>query len=100
MNDELKKVQIETAELRRRIGKIEDYLRGKSVPDQFVEYRGVYFKVKAAGVYHEAVFCPSCLQVMLNTETGLFICKPCGNRSVMFEHKKIGDILREVGRAA
>ena len=96
MNDEIKKVQAETGELRRRLAKIEDYLRGKTVPDQFVEHKGVFFKKDSAGGYCKAVFCPSCLQVMLDTDTGIFICKPCNGRSVNLGHTKMKDILREL----
>jgi len=96
MNDQIMKIQEDTRKLRDRLDKIEAYFRGKTAPDKFVEYKGVFFKKDMTGGYCEAVFCPTCLQVMLNTDNGVFVCKPCNGRSVDLRHKNIKDIIKEM----
>jgi hypothetical protein len=96
MNNDVTKIQTETADIRKRLDKIEQYLRGKLVPDEFVEYRGIFFKKTSDGGYCDAVFCPTCLQVMLNSENGIFICLPCDRRSVNLGHKDIKYVIKEM----
>jgi regulator of replication initiation timing len=82
-NESLKK---ENARLVEENAKLRGEIAEKTVLDEFVEERGILFKKKPGGGYHETPYCPRCRLPMASGFPGFPLqCLPC---------KHIADITR------
>jgi hypothetical protein len=87
LKDVIGKLENEARELKEALhtcaderAQLQKELREKTVAEEFVEYRGVFFKRKASGGYHEAVYCPSCKLPMSSSMENFvqYTCTKCG----------------------
>ncbi len=79
-----------------RCAELERALALKSQTEEFIEHRGAYFKRRANGEFHEAVYCPDCRGPMTSLQDALpYRCK-CG-RGVDFTGGDLKSIMSELG---
>jgi hypothetical protein len=75
-NVDLKK---EYARLKKQHKELAVQLEEYSLPEQFVEHRGVLFRKSGSG-YSESPYCPVCKIPMSSMEPGIpFFCNKCGH---------------------
>jgi hypothetical protein len=68
----------ENARFKKQIKEFTVQLEEYSLPEQFIEHRGVLFR-KSGGRYSESPYCPVCKILMSPMEPGIpFFCNRCG----------------------
>jgi hypothetical protein len=69
----------ENARLKKQHKELAVQLEKYSLPEQFVEHRGVLFR-KSGGRYSESPYCPVCKILMSSMEPSVpFFCNKCGH---------------------
>ena len=75
------KLKKENARLKKQHKELAVQLEEYSLPEQFVEHRGVLFR-KSGGRYSESPYCLACKILISSMEPGVpFFCNKCGHMS-------------------
>ena len=101
--DEIRKVEKELGYLKKRCSDLEEenaklraQLESKSAKQEFIEYRGAFFKRKPSGGYDPTVYCPSCHGPMYSLQNFLpFSCDRC-NVNLNFTGADLDHIFKEL----
>ena len=105
LKEQMEKLVNEVADLNKKLAdsqaeivELQKQLSEKTVPEDYVEYKGALFKRKLSGGYNEAVFCPHCKVPLGSVRNVLnYYCPRCSIR-LNFTGEDLPSILKELSK--
>ena len=92
---QIAKLEKENGDLKTELAATEARLNAKTIPEEFVEYRGALFKRNASGGYHLTVYCPNCRRVATTIDEHFPYSCNCG-WAVEFTPHDLDGILKQL----
>jgi len=98
LTNDCRRLEVELAKCKEENIQLRKQLEAQAVTQQFVEYRGAFFKRRSSGAYDPTVYCPMC-QAPLGSFEDFFPyeCERC-NIELDFNGKQLPQILKELSK--